>query len=217
MDFGILWHAKCSKCSIWSIIIIIIILCKRCPTKRTPEFIKRTEKKLNFIWKHSHHTCIVQSTAQQYVTSEMDVHVNDGISRIEQLKKVKWLSMTLSQLYSTSIKSCILHTFLLSLSFNFVLLFTRQFSTYTHTHGANIRIVNFINIVFIDTEMKETNYSRNRVENSRWDRANVCVCECVNDKKRDKSMEQCERVTRNAYTDTHTYLYNVQAEEREIP
>lgn len=37
-----------------------------------------------------------------------------------------------------------------------------------HTRAANIiRIVNFINIVFIDSEMKETNYARNRVENSR--------------------------------------------------
>lgn len=54
----------------------------------------------------------------------------------------------------------------LSPSLNFVILFTHQFSTDTH-YAANIRIVNFINIVFIDTEMKETNYSRNRVENSR--------------------------------------------------
>lgn len=59
---------------------MIIIICKRRHNQELiPEFIKRT----SFGSPRVHSALYIQ----QYVTSGMDVHVNDGVSRIEQLKK----------------------------------------------------------------------------------------------------------------------------------
>lgn len=91
-----------------------------------------------------------------------------------------------ARLYSTSIKSYILHCLFFALSLpHFIISF----------HQCHFCIVNFVNIVFIDGEKKETNYARNR----RTVRLNERKRDTVRDRVRSRERERVKQVTRNAY------------------
>lgn len=88
-----------------------------------------------------------------------------------------------ARLYSTSIKSYILHTFhclffALSLP-HFIISF----------HQCHFCIVNFVNIVFIDGEKKETNYARNRRTVRLNERKRGTVRDRVRSKERERESE----------------------------